>query len=340
MFGQSLRSPCTISIVGLVAVGLGLTQSVAAECHYGTFMVWDSNRTGMQAIWKMHPDGSDKHQLTDDAAHDVTPAISPDGSEIAFSSYRGGGNSTIWLMGCDGSNQRPIAAVSGFNAQYPSWSPDGQRIVFGAVIGASSGGIYIVDKDGSNLQRLTSGYDSRPTFSPDGLKIWFDHRMTSASYSGQLFCMNVDGSNVQQCTVGPDYNEDTVTACGDVSPDGTLITFMRGHGIWIADADCGNVMSTAVELFDGSYPSNRYNEPRFSPDGGWLIFAHALDIFICRLDGSELTQLTVHPDSDERGSWGVIGCPPNPCPADINGDGVVDQADLGELLSVYGEDCD
>jgi TolB protein len=67
-------------------------------------------------------------QLTSDPANDVMPAISPDGSRIAFASNRSG-NWDIYIMAASGGQ---AVQVTSDPAQelHPSWSPDGERLVF------------------------------------------------------------------------------------------------------------------------------------------------------------------------------------------------------------------
>lgn len=59
---------------------------------------------------------------------DVTPAWSPDGRWIAFTSYRGG-DVAIWKMRPDGTDAVPLTSGEG-DDYFPSWSPDGRRIAF------------------------------------------------------------------------------------------------------------------------------------------------------------------------------------------------------------------
>jgi Tol biopolymer transport system component len=76
-------------------------------------------------IFVMNANGSGKTNLTRNAASDATPAFSPDGKYIAFSSDRAephsGGRSDIWKMGADGSHPTQLAAES-FNWE-PDWQP-------------------------------------------------------------------------------------------------------------------------------------------------------------------------------------------------------------------------
>jgi TolB protein len=75
-------------------------------------------------IFVMNANGSRKTNLTRNAAPDATPAFSPDGKYIAFSSDRGAdadGQSDIWKMSADGSHPTQLAAES-FNWE-PDWQP-------------------------------------------------------------------------------------------------------------------------------------------------------------------------------------------------------------------------
>jgi len=51
------------------------------------YIYYNANVTGTMQIWRMHPDGSGKEQLTFDEYHNWFPQISPDGKWLAFISY-------------------------------------------------------------------------------------------------------------------------------------------------------------------------------------------------------------------------------------------------------------
>jgi Tol biopolymer transport system component len=78
-------------------------------------------------IYVMNADGGNQMRLTSDPAYDSTPSWSPDGTKIAFSSYRNSPSPRIFLMGADGSNQTDLKVYG----TYPAWSPDGKKIAFG-----------------------------------------------------------------------------------------------------------------------------------------------------------------------------------------------------------------
>ncbi len=76
-------------------------------------------------------EGNTWRDLTNDLPYDRYPRWSPDGSQIAFASDRGGGYE-IWICNSDGTNLRQITfqvnPVSG--TSFPTWSPDGKRLIY------------------------------------------------------------------------------------------------------------------------------------------------------------------------------------------------------------------
>jgi WD40 repeat protein len=60
-------------------------------------------------------DGSEQTRLTNNAAHDGLPSLSPDGTKIAFQSNRDG-NFEIYIMNADGSGQTNISNHPAFEA--------------------------------------------------------------------------------------------------------------------------------------------------------------------------------------------------------------------------------
>src|SRR6185436_10823734 len=88
---------------------------------------------------------------TRNPSEDVDPRWSPDGSQIAFASNRGG-DFAIYIMDADGSDVRLVtAAVS--NAHRPTITAD-DKIVFQSGFFPDRV-LYLVAVDGSGLSRLT-----------------------------------------------------------------------------------------------------------------------------------------------------------------------------------------
>jgi len=90
----------------------------------GQTIVFHSSRTaGKQQIWSVNVDGTGLTQLTRDSVN-ASPSVSPDGQTIAYISTRNK-DGDIWLMGKDGSNQRPFTRSPQQRESEPRFLRDG-----------------------------------------------------------------------------------------------------------------------------------------------------------------------------------------------------------------------
>jgi Tol biopolymer transport system component len=146
------------------ADGSGVTQlsmagldSHASWSPDGSRIVFESARSGVNAIHVMNADGSNVIQLTSDSANDFSPSWSPDGRMIAFHRHvtSGYGWPFVYVMNADGSGLRRLAGGGG-----PVWSPDSRRVLF-ELFGMTS-----MFADGTGLKRMGSGFS--PSWSPVG----------------------------------------------------------------------------------------------------------------------------------------------------------------------------
>lgn len=144
--------------------------------------------------------------LTKNDLWDLYPAWSPDGSQIAYLSWR---ESTldIYVMDVDGSNQR-LLYDSGFHDADIDWV-DG-RIAF-----TSQGQIWIMQEDSSNVRQLTNHPragewgnanlpfgDFDPRISHDGSRVLFSRMVDDRSQHGNydFYTVDIDGANLSQLT--------------------------------------------------------------------------------------------------------------------------------------------
>src|SRR5262249_35132754 len=113
-------------------------------------------RAGGSQIFLMHPDGSDVTQLTSLSTDSFSPALSPDGTRVAFVHDDADGSDHIWVMDIDGSAMTQLTFASG-NQTYPTWAPDSSRIAYVATMtNANDTDIWEMNADGMNQHNLTN----------------------------------------------------------------------------------------------------------------------------------------------------------------------------------------
>lgn len=174
-------------------------NSGSAFLPNGRSLLMTLSATGTPDIYKIGLDGKVETRVTSGpfGAMNVEPAISPDGSKIAFSSDRSG-KPMIYSMGIAPiTPAKRITKAGRYNAT-PSFSPDGKKIVF-AGWDTTHFDIFVMNADGTNLTRLTQdkkpngswASNEAPSFSPDGRFIVFSSNKTGRK---QLYIVNIDGS--------------------------------------------------------------------------------------------------------------------------------------------------
>lgn len=133
------------------------------------------------------------------------PAISPDGSKIAFN-YKG----DIYLVNSNGGDASilTLSEAHDFNAV---WSPDGSKIAY-ASIKYGNYDIYILDVNTGESKRLTyhSSEDIPNCFSPDGKLVYFTSNRTKAQNSMQFHGGRVNELYSVQVTGGAEKLVSTI----------------------------------------------------------------------------------------------------------------------------------
>jgi Tol biopolymer transport system component len=114
-------------------------------------------------------------------ARDVFPQYSPDGSRLAFYSYRSG-LGQIWVSDADGRQGQQLTFVKQGQAATPHWSPDGRALAIDSnQTGASE--IYTISANGGAMKPLTEGpfVNFGATWSRDGRWMYFTSIRTGRS---------------------------------------------------------------------------------------------------------------------------------------------------------------
>ena len=128
----------------------------------GSLMTFLSGRAGRAMIYTMNPIGEEQSvkRISYVGRFNASPRFSPDGKEIAFSSWVDN-RFDIYKIGSDGRNLVRLTKNFGSNEE-PMFSPDGEFIIFTSqrVIDRKNAvqDIYIMNRDGEILSKLTKNF--------------------------------------------------------------------------------------------------------------------------------------------------------------------------------------
>lgn len=254
-----------------VSTAAAFSASFNGDCKKIAFSQYDDLNYD---IYSVCPDGSQLVKLTNDAADDVDPAWSPDGTRIAFASARSG-HFQIYQMSEDGTDI--ITLTSDYENLNPVWLPDGIHIAFRTDDGK---GLYwwrVLNIENSELTTITEvTYDfffQTPAWSPDGKSIAYMSLVEQQARndgSSQIHVKNVDGTNDIALTHDAWANFNPKW-----SPDGSKIAFLSERGgtynmfaLYIMNSDGTDVQ----QLTDTGYPEDVVYS--WSPDGKQIVIGN------------------------------------------------------------------
>jgi Tol biopolymer transport system component len=257
----------------------GEVRSIDFHTKEGTWISVDVSPDGRRLafdllghIYVMSIEGGTAQALTQGSgmALNFHPAFSPDGSQIAFISDRGGQNA-LWVMDANGSNVRLLFQDDESRIAEPAWLPDGKHIAAVRAFPTPGRGwhrqntrVWLFPVDSNEPAReLVGGKEVQyngPSSSPQGDRIYFH----TSYFSGNRYGTQI-GHHVQSVAI---TGEDIRNEIGRPP--------------------------TASALVAAEVPANPSADiqPRVSPDGRWLAFARRMPGRHERIAGHQLVGST------------------------------------------------
>jgi eukaryotic-like serine/threonine-protein kinase len=247
--------------------GVGIDSSWMSWTPDGK-IVYTSNASGNFDIWEMNADGSDKKQLTFDPSLDSSPAMTPDGRYIVFTSDRAGKSAglDLWRMDADGGHPKLLTKAIDDNGA--RCSPDSKWVVYGGVV-SGKWVLWKVSIEGGNPVQLTNEDCESPVVSPDGKWIACLYRSEQGDSPEHIALIPFEGGKPVKLFGSPGQHLRW-------SPDGRAITYMDGReggsSIWSQPIDGGpakrltNFKDQLVLSYD------------WSPDGKQLVYARGVGV--------------------------------------------------------------
>lgn len=161
-------------------------------------------------------------QLTNDPAHDVMPALSPDGKRLAFASNRNG-SWDIYIMAVDGGQPVQVTSDAAHELS-PSWSPDGQALVYSRMSpNADRWEIWTTDLQQREARQFLT-YGLFPEWHPIEDKIIFQRARDRANRFFSIWTVEYNGEEASRPT---EVAASNVAALVNPSwsPDGRFLAF-------------------------------------------------------------------------------------------------------------------
>jgi Tol biopolymer transport system component len=206
--------------------------------------------------------GGGARRLTFDDELAGSPAWSPDGTSIVFSSARRG-SLTLWRVAAAGGPPAPVTSGSGEDAE-AAISTDGRRLIY-----ANARAVYALSwlRPGSGARSVLleeRGFVTHPSFAPDGSRLAFFAR---AGKTEQILTLAVDGSGERHLiTTDPRRT----CAVPDWSADGRWIYFFR-----VAPSPAFLRMPAAggpAEVVAADFPLDAHVGAHVDPGGRRLVY--------------------------------------------------------------------
>lgn len=297
MFIKKFLMVLQIAILSITACAPQAKPTTPSNPFSGNsaWIAYQTNRTGSEGVWLIHPDGTDDHQIDANGLTVLLPDWSPDGKRLVVAS-RGGDTEPLYEYDLASKTLRQIFECKDpcLGDDNPAYSPDGIKVAFtrallpivhSDAIGddvPSDCGIWIGDVATGEVKQITSNTNPPcdreyyPRWSPDGSQfVYFRDPFENGKPTGTaLFVINADGSGERRLTDPANF-----AGMPDWSPDGKWIVFDTfGLTEFNFEPKVSNLYrihpdGTGLEQLTFNTSTDlRATQPHYTPDGKWIIF--------------------------------------------------------------------
>ena len=260
---------------------------------FGThiYYVHQSSVGAPKEIWVMDWDGSNQRQVTRYGNLTIQPAISADGSHLAFVRYPRGGTPGIVVFSVDPLRDLHFYNQSASVNSSPTFTPDGKQVMYSSSAGGRCCRLFLANLDGTNFRPVTHStfIDTEPKINPKtGGTVVF---VSGRSGPQQIYKMTIDGGDIERISEGtgeasnPSWN-----------PDGEIIAFSWTRGFAAGKFNVFTMDVASRRYVQLTHDEGRNENPSWAPDGTHLAFASTRggrsQIYTMLANGQEPQRLT------------------------------------------------
>ncbi len=228
----------------------------------------------------------------------MSPAWSPDGSQLAYVSFESG-QAEIFTHNIRTGVRKSRARFKGLNGS-PAWSPDGKKLSM-TLSKDGNPDIYILDLASGKLQRVTNHWsiDTEAVWMPDGKSLIYT---SSRSGKPQLYKQSITGkSKPERLTYEGGYN-----ASASISPDGKFVAYVHGEGNIYRIAVLELATRSSRILTDGPLDES----PEYAPNNSMILFAsqekRQAVLAAVSVDGRQKQRLAFTDGEVREPSWAAV----------------------------------